>query len=206
MQKTRPMKCLLLILLCASLFLFTGMITTHAQQQAPERSNLRQATTRQPLDSILPVRGFCIDLPRPNGVDSFLRFIHDALAPHRVNTLFLLVDYRYQFKSHPELADSCALSLIEVKKIVRACAAEKIRIIPQINMLGHQSWEGHIGKLLQAYPEFDETPWVKNPATYVWPNDDNLYCRSYCPLHPKIHEVIFAVIDELCDAFEATAF
>ena len=166
----------------------------------------QQQTTRQPLDSILPVRGFCIDLPRANGVDSFIHFIHDALAPRRVNTLFLLVDYRYQFKSHPELVDSGALSLDEVKKIVRACAAEKIRIIPQINMLGHQSWEGHIGKLLQAYPEFDETPWVKNPVKYVWPNDDNLYCRSYCPLHPKIHEVLFAVIDELCDAFEATAF
>ena len=160
----------------------------------------------QSLDSVLPVRGFCIDLPRSSGLDSFVRFIHEELAPRKVNTLFLLVDYRYQFKSHPELADSTGLSNAEVKKIVRACAEHHIRIIPQINMLGHQGWEEHPGKLLQVYPQFDETPWVKNPEHYVWPNADNLYCRSYCPLYPGIHEVLFAVIDELCDAFESTAF
>src|ERR1700722_5725153 len=76
----------------------------------------------QPLDSIIPVRGFCIDVPRPSGVDSFVRFIHAELAPRKVNTLFILVDYHYQFKSHPELTDTLALSNPEVKKIVKACA------------------------------------------------------------------------------------
>lgn len=169
-------------------------------------SGMRTVAQSAPLDSIMPVRGFCIGAPRPAGVDSFVHFIHDALAPRKVNTLFILIDYHYQFKSHPELTDSFALSLADVKKIVHACAQEKIRIIPQINMLGHQGWEEHPGKLLQVYPQFDETPWVKNPVHYVWPNDDNLYCRSYCPLYPGIHDVLFAVIDEICDAFESTAF
>lgn len=161
---------------------------------------------QRPLDSVLPVRGFCIDVPRPEGVDSFVRFIDEELAPRKVNTLFLLVDYHYQFKTHPELIDSFALSLADAKKIVKACERQHIRIIPQINCLGHQGWEEHPGKLLQAYPQFDETPWVKNPVKYVWPNDDNLYCRSYCPLAPGLHDVLFAVIDELCDAFGSTAF
>ena len=155
MQKIRPMKCLLSTLSCVLVILFAGALSTSAQQQAVQRSNPQQAPTRQPLDSILPVRGFCIDSPRPNGVDSFVHFIHDALAPRKVNTLFLLVDYRYQFKSHPELADTLALSLTDVKKIVRACAEEKIRIIPQINMLGHQSWDQHIGKLLRQPRRFE---------------------------------------------------
>jgi hypothetical protein len=158
------------------------------------------------LDSVMPVRGFCIDVPRPAGLDSFLRFIDNELAPRKVNTLILLVDYHYQFRTHPELIDSFALSNGDVKKIVRACARHNIRIIPEIDLLGHQGWEERPGKLLQAYPEFDETPWVKNPVKYVWPNPDNLYCRSYCPLHPGLHEVLFAVIDELCDVFESTAF
>src|SRR5579872_6531014 len=88
------------------------------------------------LDSILPVRGFCIGAPRPAGVDSFVHFIQNDLAPRKVNTLFLLIDYHYQFKSHPELTDSFALSNADVKKIVRACAQHNIRIIPQINLLG----------------------------------------------------------------------
>ncbi len=163
-------------------------------------------SAQEKLDSLLPVRGFCIDIPRPSGLDSFVNFINEELVSRKVNTLLILVDYHYQFKSHPELADSFALSKSEVKKIVNACKKNNIRIIPQINLLGHQSWASHTGKLLQAYPQFDETPWIKMPDKYVWPNADNLYCRSYCPLHPELHPVLFTVIDELCDVFESDAF
>src|SRR5579863_3269638 len=97
-------------------------------------------TEAQSLDSIMPVRGFCIDIPRPSGVDSFVHFIDEDLTTRKVNTLFLLCDYHYQFKSHPELVDCFALSNAEVKKIVKACARHNIRIIPQIDLLGHQGW------------------------------------------------------------------
>ena len=158
------------------------------------------------LDNLLPVRGFCIDAPRPSGLDSFVRFIDNDLAPQKVNTLIVQVEYHYQFKSHPELVDSFALSKSDIKKIVAVCKKNNIRVIPQINLLGHQSWANHTGKLLNVYPQFDETPDIKMPVVYVWPNADNLYCRSYCPLHPDLHPVLFAVIDELCDVFESDAF
>ena len=61
-------------------------------------------------------------------------------------------------------------------------------------------------KLLTVYPQFDETPNVKMPEKYEWPNADNLYCKSYCPLHPDVHKVVFDLIDEICDAFETNAF
>ncbi len=158
------------------------------------------------LDSLLPVRGFCIDAPRPAGLDSFIHFIDDELAPRKVNTLIVQIEYHYQFKSHPELIDSFALSKADIKKIVAVCRKNNIRAIPQINLLGHQSWANHTGKLLRTYPDFDETPAIKMPVIYVWPNADNLYCRSYCPLHPDLHPILFAVIDELCDVFESNAF
>ena len=60
--------------------------------------------------------------------------------------------------------------------------------------------------MLREYPDFDETPQVKMPEKYKWPNPDGLYCKSYCPLHPKVHDVVFALVDEICDAFEADAF
>jgi len=128
------------------------------------------------------------------------------VAPRKVNTLILQVDYRYQYKSHPELVDTLALSEADAKSIVQACKQNGIRIIPQINCLGHQSWAGKTGKLLSVYPQFDETPWVAMPAKYEWPNADNLYCKSYCPLYPGLHKVLFDVIDELCNVFEANAF
>lgn len=157
-------------------------------------------------DSLLPIRGLCIDAPPPAAVDSFVTFIEQAMAPKNINLLVLQIDYRYQFKSHPELTDSLALSTGDVKKIVAACRKNNIRIIPQINLLGHQSWANKTGMLLKKYPQFDETPWITMPAVYHWPNADSLYCKSYCPLYPGLHKVVFDVMDELVDVFEASAF
>jgi N-acetyl-beta-hexosaminidase len=189
------MKKIMLTILSVCVF----AVTNHDAKSAPHQSPLKFADT-------LPVRGFAIAAPRPVGVDSFVTFIRKELAPRNVNTLILRVDYHYQFKTHPELIDSFALSEKEVKKIVKACNQSGIRIVPQINLLGHQSWANRTDKLLSVYPQFDETPWVQVPVKYQWPNADKLYCKSYCPLYPGLHEIVFALVDEVCDAFETDAF
>lgn len=153
-----------------------------------------------------PTRGFCIAAPSARQLDTFIKFIDEELAPRKVNTLVLRIDFNYQFESHPELSDDGALSNQDVKKLVAICKRHHIRVIPQINLLGHQSWASSTGKLLKVYPEFDETPHVKMPEKYEWPNADGLYCKSYCPLHPGVHPIVFALVDEICDAFEADAF
>lgn len=162
--------------------------------------------TVREIGKILPVRGFCIAAPKPDRLEEFIKFIDEELAPRSVNTLILRVDYNYQYESHPELRDSGALSKRDVKKLVAVCRKNNIQVIPQVNLLGHQSWAGRLEKLLQVYPEFDETPKVKMPEKYVWPNEDGLYCKSYCPLHPDVHKVVFALVDEICNVFETNAF
>lgn len=158
------------------------------------------------LDTIIPVRGLSIAAPQSEHVDEFVAFIREELIPRNVNTLLLRVDYNYQYESHPELRDDNALSKADVKKIVEACREGSIRIIPQINLLGHQSWAGSLENLLKVYPEFDETPHVEMPEEYKWPNEDGLYCKSYCPLHEGVHEIVFALVDEIIEVFEADAF
>src|SRR5687768_351581 len=158
------------------------------------------------LDTLLPVRGFCIAAPVSSQLNPFLSFVEKELAPRKVNTLVLRVDYNFQFQSHPELRDSLALSNAEVKKIVAVCKKYNINLIPQINLLGHQSWASKTNNLLLKYPQFDETPHVKMPAKYEWPNADGLYCKSYCPNHPEVHKIVFELVDEICDAFGATSF
>src|SRR5688572_33510144 len=69
-------------------------------------------------------------IPSPAVLDSFVTFIRQELAPRKVNTLILRVDFGYQYKSHPELVDNNALSEAEVKKLVAACKQHGIRIIP----------------------------------------------------------------------------
>jgi len=185
------MKNKLLKILCVNLLSFSVFTIAFSQNK---------------LDSLLTVRGFCIGAPAPERVDEFVKFINEELAPRKVNTLIVRVDYHYQFESHPELREDNTLSKADIKKMVAACKKNNINIIPQVNMLGHQSWANKTNKFLIAYPQFDETPWVKMPEKYEWPNADKLYCKSYCPLHPDVHKVLFDVIDEICDAFETNAF
>lgn len=161
------------------------------------------------LDQVLPVRGICLSAPIPDSLDKFIRFIKEELIPLKVNTLVILIDYGYQFKSHPELTAATALANQDIKKIVKACRDGGIRIIPQINLLGHQSWFQQVGQLLKAYPQFNETPHVPTTggsSDMKWPNEWGLYCLSYCPLHPDVHKVVFEAVDEIVEAFEAKAF
>lgn len=156
--------------------------------------------------TVFSVNGFCIAAPKKDSVEKFVQFIEKELAPAGINTLVLRVDFNYDYKSRPELRDENPLTKEDVKKIVNVCKENNINLIPQVNLLGHQSWAEKTNKLLEVYPEFDETPHVKVPEKYEWPNDDGLYCKSYCPNHPEVHQVVFDLIDEIMDVFEANAF
>ncbi len=154
----------------------------------------------------LEVTGMCIAAPSHERAEEFVSFIEDRIAPLGINTLVLRVDFNYAYTSRPELRDENPLTREQVKAIVNACRGKGIRLIPQINLLGHQSWAEDLNKLLEVYPEFDETPQVKMPEKYEWPNEDGLYCKSYCPLHPDVHKVVFDLVDEIMEVFEADAF
>lgn len=162
------------------------------------------------------VRGFCIGAPSYKQLDRFVSFIDTELAPRKVNVLILRVDYNYRYTSHPEListakrqedsTQSVALTRVELKKIVDACKRNGILLVPQVNLLGHQSGGTKVNPLLINYPQFDETPWINMPTEYKWPNPDKLYCKSYCPLHPDVHKVVFDLVDEIMTVCETKHF
>ncbi len=147
----------------------------------------------------LPVRGIHLSAPRPDEMDLALRFIREALPKEGVNTLVLEFNYRYRFSSRPEVVDEPALSRQDLERLAAACRESGVRLIPMINLLGHQSWAKTTFGLLRAHPEFDETPGK-------YPDNEGIYCRSYCPLHPQVHEVVFDLINELMDATGAADF
>lgn len=167
-------------------------------------ANITQAQTG--IDQLLPVRAFCITAPKPQNLDRFLKFINEELPANKINTLILRVDFNYQYELHPELRDSVALSKQDIKALVNACKQNKIKLIPQVNLLGHQSWAGKTNNLLKLYPDLDETPHIQMPALYAWPNEDSLYCKSYCPLHPDVHAIVYDLVDEIGDVFESDIF
>jgi hypothetical protein len=149
----------------------------------------------------LPVRGLHVYMGGKGDLDAWEGFIREALPREGVNLLVLEVNYDYAYTSYPQVAGRDALSRADVERVTGACREVGVEPVPQINCLGHQSWGGRSGGLLRAFPEFDERPDIPQDA-----GRDVLYCRSYCPRHPEVHGVVFALIDELADAFGAEQF
>jgi len=144
-----------------------------------------------------PWRGVHV-LMTSSGQTAALTEVVDELAAVGINTLVAEINYGYEYQSHPELRAGNASSAEEVAKLVAACRRHKIRLIPQFQCLGHQSWSKHTYPLLIEYPQFDETPGEH-------PENKDIYCRSWCPLHPEVNPIIFALMDELLEAFDADA-
>ena len=127
------------------------------------------------------IKGILLSAPRPYTVDLFEEFVEKKLAPGGCNLVILRVCYGYEFKSRPECTSpDQPLSLSHVKRIVNVCRKNNIKLIPKMNLLGHQGPHSKSNfkidrtyGLLQGHPEFDETP-----DQYVE------YCRSLCPNHP----------------------
>jgi hypothetical protein len=147
----------------------------------------------------VPVRGLHTFAPGKRDLPAALEFIRDVLAKEGVNTLIMEFNYDFNYQSRPEFANPSALGADEVRQIAKACRDKGIELIPQINCLGHQSWSQNTAKLLTKHPEFDETPGK-------YPQNKDIYCRSYCPLHPEVHKVLFDLVDELAKACEAKVF
>ena len=155
------------------------------------------------IDSVMPVRGLAIAAPSVQGLDLFLKFIEEELAPAHFNMLVLRVDWNFAYESHPELRDDNPLTKADIKRITDLCKKYNITIAPQINLLGHQGGARPLN-LLRVYPEFEESPHITEGPSNTY--SDGFYQRSYCPLHPEVHNVVFAVVDELLDAFDAKWF
>jgi hypothetical protein len=117
-----------------------------------------------------------------------------------INVVILEMNYNFDYKTHPELRRGDSPVTDEAARtFATTCRRHGIRLIPQFQSLGHQSWEEETFPLLTEYPEFDTTPGA-------YPENKGIYCREWDPLNPRINPIIFALMDELIDAFDADAF
>ena len=122
-----------------------------------------------------------------------------TLAALGVNKVIVQVDYHFDFKSHPELRQSPYITKAKAREFTAAARKLGIEVIPELECLGHQSLGGTTLPLLAKYPQFDETPGL-------YPGNKGIYCRSWCPQSPGLNQIVFSLIDELTDAFQAKAF
>lgn len=127
------------------------------------------------------------------------QFIKEVLRPANVELLILEINLAFVFNGHPEIkAGPEALTRDDARDIVYFAREAGLEIVPLMQCLGHQGWGGSRNALLQAYPEFDETPETSLEAE--WPE---IFCRSWCPLHPEVNSVVMDLIDEMLEAFDS---
>jgi hypothetical protein len=123
----------------------------------------------------------------------------EVLAKQGINVIILEVDYNFNFKSHPELRRGTdPITRDGARRFAALCRKFKIRLIPQFQSVGHQSWKGETFPLLTVYPKFDLTPGA-------FPNNEGIYCREWDVLNPEVWRVVFELMDEILDAFNADA-
>ena len=120
------------------------------------------------------------------------------LAKLGINVIIAEINYGYEYNSHPQLQGKNPSKKTQIKKLVAECRKHNVRLIPQFQCLGHQSWRTKVFPLLAKYPQFDETLGQHS-------DNEQIYCRSWCPLHPQVNRIVFDLMDELIDAFEADA-
>src|SRR5438552_8673397 len=122
-----------------------------------------------------------------------------ALAARGVNVLVLEVDYGFEFRSHPELRSSeRPITRQGARRLVKAARRHGIGIIPEFQSFGHQSWAKETFTLLTRYPELDSIPGA-------FPGNEGLYCREWDPMNPRVYTIVYALVDEIIDAFDADA-
>jgi len=128
----------------------------------------------------------------PDFMSGFRKLVTEALAPMGLNTIIFDMHWHgFRYRCYPELSridytEDRGFTKEETQKMAAICRENGIRVMVGMNILTHQNY----GVMLKAFPEFAE-PGVKD----VW-----------CPLHPKVNEVAFKMMDELLDAFQADAF
>jgi glycosyl hydrolase family 20 len=123
----------------------------------------------------------------------------ETLANLGINVIILEVDYNFSFKSHSELRRGPdPITRDGARRFATLCKKLKIRLIPEFQSLGHQSWKAETFPLLTVYPNFDLTPGA-------FPNNEGIYCREWDPLNPAVWRIVFELMDELIDAFRANA-
>jgi hypothetical protein len=124
----------------------------------------------------------------------------ESLAKQGINVIILEVDYNFAFQSHPQLRrGKDPITRDGARRLADVCRKFGVRLIPQFQSLGHQSWKAETFPLLTVYPQFDLTPGA-------FPNNEGIYCREWDPLNPEVWRVVFKLMDEIIDAFRADAF
>ena len=142
-------------------------------------------------------KGIELAAPEAANVGRFCTFVKERLAKDGFDTLFLRTGFGYEFESHPECRNEKVLSKADAKRILAACRSVGIKVVPLMNLFGHQSQKQGtvLCGLLKGHPDMDESRGRDTIA--------HDYCRSLCPRHPRALGIASDLAYELAQGFES---
>jgi len=128
-------------------------------------------------------RGIMIDLARVVESPGFIVSLLPFLAECKLNQIYLYLENKLQFKSHPLLAHPCAWTHEEVRNLILRAEEFHIEIIPMIATIGHME------SILQ-HPAYRHLK-AENTGDHL---DTDLLAAK---------EFINSLIDEICTLFKS---
>lgn len=145
------------------------------------------------------------------GLRNFTKAVTRYMAPKGVNLAVIEIDNCFQFKSFPQVSES-NITAEDLKEACDTLRHHGVEPVPLYNCFGHQGWSSR-NALLKAFPEFDESPWIKDGEGFMphfsWhhmPEKDAqgrslyTYNPAWCGNEPRVYDVVLPLIDELIEA------
>lgn len=124
------------------------------------------------------------------------RLIAEVAPGLGFNWMVLCVAGHFAYRTHPEAAEPDSMDADDARRLAELARDHGIRLVPEYNCLGHQSFQEKPHALLRSHPEFNEAPDMDMRAFAF----HNFY--SWCPNRPGIYAIVFDLLDELAEAFQ----
>lgn len=123
--------------------------------------------------------------------DEYLRHFIRAMAELKVNTVYLYLEWRYQFPSIPETHNPDYLSPEQAKALQAYAKTYNITIVPSLNVIGHTS----DFLAMQSFHELGEY----NPAkTDARVGSSSALCTS----SPRMRKLVESMLLDIMDVFD----
>ena len=123
--------------------------------------------------------------------DEYLRHFIRAMAELKINTVYLYLEWRYQFPSIPETHNPDYLSPEQAREIQKYAKKYNVTVVPSLNVLGHTS----DFLAMQAFHDLGEYDPEKVDARV---GDTSALCTS----NPRMRKLVEIMLGEIMDAFD----
>ena len=123
--------------------------------------------------------------------DAYLRHFIRSMAELKVNTVYLYLEWRYQFPSIPETHNPDYLSPEQAKALQSYARTYNVSIVPSLNVIGHTS----DFLAMQSFHELGEY----DPAK----TDKRVGSSSaLCTSNPRMRKLVESMLSDIMDVFD----